>query len=127
MQITTHFSIDEFIVSRTAAKNKIDNTPPSKVIDNIFYMAYMLELVRNYYAKPLRITSGYRCAELNKLVCGSPTSAHMDGLAVDIDNGKEENARLYYLLLAFKSLGFPIKTVINENEFSWIHITFNKL
>lgn len=90
-------------------------------------MAYMLELIRKYYSLPIRITSGYRCPELNQLVGGSPNSAHMEGLAVDIDNGKEENARLYYLLLAFKSLGFPIKTVINENDFSWIHVTFNKL
>ena len=127
MQITKNFSTDEFINSRTAIKHNIDNTPPGVLLDNIFYMAYMLEIVRKCYAHPIYISSGYRCPELNELVDGSPTSAHMDGLAVDIDNGKEENARLYYLLLAFKSLGFPIKTVINEMDFSWIHVTFNKL
>ena len=127
MQITKHFSIDEFIVSSTAIKNHIDNAPTADIIDNIYYVAYMLELIRKYYTLPIHITSGYRCRELNQLVGGSPSSAHIQGLAVDIDNGKEENLRLYYLLLAFKSLGFPIKTVINENDFSWIHITFNKL
>lgn len=127
MQITQHFSLAELINSATADKHYIDNTPCVGHIDNIYYMAYMLELIRKYYGKPMRISSGYRCPELNQLVGGSPNSAHMEGLAVDIDNGKDENVRLYYLLLAFKSLGFPIKTVINENDFSWIHITFNKL
>lgn len=127
MQITAHFSTDEFIASPIAIKNNVDNRVPIGLRNNIYYMCYMLELIRKYYALPIRITSGYRCPELNQLVGGSPSSAHMQALAVDIDNGKEENARLYYLLLAFKSLGFPLKTVINENDFSWIHITFNKL
>lgn len=127
MQITTHFCIDEFIVSPTAIKYNISNMPSTDIINNIIYMAYILELIRRYYALPIRISSGYRCPELNERVGGSPSSAHMQGLAVDINNGKEENARLYYLLLALKSLGIPLKSVINEKDFSWIHVTFNKL
>lgn len=33
---------------------------------------------------PFVITSGYRCADHNKKVGGSPTSSHLKGLAVDI-------------------------------------------
>lgn len=44
----------------------------------------LLQPLRDGCGKPLRISSGFRCPELNKKVGGSPNSDHMNGRAVDI-------------------------------------------
>jgi uncharacterized protein YcbK (DUF882 family) len=40
--------------------------------------------MRQLYGKPIRIASGYRCAEHNAAVGGVKTSAHLLGEAADI-------------------------------------------
>ena len=48
---------------------------------------------------PIIITSGYRSAELNKKVGGSPTSNHLTGCAVDISVAGIEQAMRYAVIL----------------------------
>ena len=48
---------------------------------------------------PIIITSGYRSAELNKKVGGSPTSNHLTGCAVDIRVSGIEQAMRYAVIL----------------------------
>ncbi len=43
-----------------------------------------LQIVRDEYAKPMKITSGMRCIGRNKSVGGSKTSSHLTGYAADI-------------------------------------------
>lgn len=43
-----------------------------------------LQKIRNYFDKPLRINSGYRCPSHNSRVGGSSKSVHMNGGAADI-------------------------------------------
>ncbi len=43
-----------------------------------------LQLVRDFIREPIRISSGYRCANYNLTIGGSPTSSHLLGLAADI-------------------------------------------
>lgn len=47
-------------------------------------MIAKLQLLRERVGKPIIINSGYRTPEHNKRVGGSPTSYHMQGMAVDI-------------------------------------------
>ena len=49
--------------------------------------------------EPIIITSGYRSAELNKKVGGSPTSNHLTGCAVDIRVAGVEQAMRYAVIL----------------------------
>ena len=44
----------------------------------------LLELIRHYFKKPVRITSACRCESHNKKVGGSDNSYHKLGLAADI-------------------------------------------
>lgn len=83
MQLSTHFALEEFLTSDTAALHGIDNTPNSNALVNLKILANTLELVRELLGHPITITSGYRCAELNALVGGQKMSAHLDGMAVD--------------------------------------------
>lgn len=113
-QITKHFSLIEFIKSRTAAANNIDNTLqylPSDhrefIRENIYHCARMLEAIRTLVDnKPISIRSGYRSPALNKLVGGSATSQHVYAAAVDIECMGVSNEDLF-------------RTIINANDLEW--------
>jgi len=83
MQLTRHFTLEEFSVSEVALREGIDNAPPPEVVANLLRLARLLEKVRVVLKKPMRITSGFRCPELNARIGGSKTSAHLDGRAAD--------------------------------------------
>lgn len=90
-QITPHFSYRELTRSETARRHGVANTPSHADLANITYTAHQLEKVRAYlndkYQKPIFIivTSCFRSERVNRLVGGSPTSAHRFGLAADCD------------------------------------------
>ncbi|MBM3218530.1 MAG: peptidase M15 [Candidatus Rokubacteria bacterium] len=84
MQLTEPFSLEELIASEVAARKDIDNTPPDEVLANLRILAAGLEQVRAVLGKPIHVSSGYRCAELNAAIGGSKDSMHMQGPAADI-------------------------------------------
>ncbi len=85
MQMTDHFSLEELIVSETAARFGIDNTPPPAIIANLQVLAHGLEQVRAALGeRPIHVNSGYRCLALNKKIGGARNSQHLYGLAADI-------------------------------------------
>lgn len=83
MNLTTHFTLDEFTVSQEAARRGIDNTPAPSAVENLRRLAEMLEDVRELFSSPIVISSGFRNTDVNALVGGVPTSAHVDGRAAD--------------------------------------------
>lgn len=122
--MTEHFKLNEFIKSATAKRLNINNIPTDLHLLNLNYIAQYLEDIRLKYGKPIYITSGYRSKELNKIIGGSPTSYHLLGLGVDIDNGKEENKILFELILNNIN-ELPIDELVNEYNFDWLHISFS--
>ena len=87
----TYFTINELIASDTAKAKGIDNSPTTEVRANLVALIEtLLDPLREAWKSPIRVTSGYRCAALNKAVKGSSTSAHLYGCAADIVplNGK---------------------------------------
>lgn len=82
--LTAHFNLSEFSFSRTAVVKGIDNTIPASIMPNIRRLAGCLELIRTTIGRPIVVTSGYRCKELNRAVGGVPNSHHTQGLAADI-------------------------------------------
>lgn len=83
MQLTKHFTLEEFTESATATRLGIDNDPSPEILSNLFLLASTMEEVRALLDKPITISSGYRSPKLNKAIGGSKTSAHMQGLACD--------------------------------------------
>lgn len=126
MNLTKHFQISEFERSETASKHSIKNKIPEKYLQNIFSLANLLEIIREIYGKPIIINSGYRCPELNRLVGGSVNSQHLTGSAADIrtkSNTKSDNKELFELIVGLqKSNKIEFRSLINEKDFSWIHI-----
>ncbi|MCC8145436.1 MAG: D-Ala-D-Ala carboxypeptidase family metallohydrolase [Bacteroidales bacterium] len=83
--MTKNFHLDEFVRSQTARRKGIVNTPDAGHIENLRTLCVsLLQPLRNSCGKPLYITSGYRCPELNAAVGGSSSSDHLKGKAADI-------------------------------------------
>lgn len=87
MKFPPHFTIEELTRSQTAARNDIDNMPedPADLMRIAWFLETLREKLRLEYPNAVVIvSSGYRSPELNLIIGGSKTSAHMQGLAADI-------------------------------------------
>ena len=119
-----HFTLDELTRSNVAAQLGIDNHPSPEAVSNLYYLVEQaLDPLREAYGRPVRVSSGYRCAALNKAVGGAVNSFHLAGCAADLDNGsREENRRLFELIrsrLPFTELGW-------EGGGRWVHVAIMK-
>lgn len=89
MQLSPHFSLDEFTASQKAAENGIDNSLPPQLVAAALSSAAMMERIRWQLSEikgvdvPISVTSGYRCPALNTLVGSAPTSDHPLAMAWD--------------------------------------------
>lgn len=121
-----YFTLNELTKSDTAIRKGINNTPNAEQIKNLEALVnYILDPLRKYYGKPIIVTSGFRCKELNNIVGGSKTSDHMTGCAVDIrtvQDTKEENKKLFDLAL---KLNLPFDQLIDEYNYDWVHISYS--
>jgi zinc D-Ala-D-Ala carboxypeptidase len=85
-QLTSHFTLEEFTDSQTAARKGLHNVPlaGSGEYNNLIRTVTVMEEVRSLLGdKPILISSGYRSPQVNAAVGGSKSSAHMSGLAAD--------------------------------------------
>jgi zinc D-Ala-D-Ala carboxypeptidase len=83
MQLTEHFSLEEFTHSSTALALGIENTPTPQHMQNLQKLAQGLEKVRALFNKVIEVTSAYRNPKVNAAVGGVPNSAHALGHAAD--------------------------------------------
>lgn len=84
MNITEHFTWEELVFSHTANMHNIRNTPGREERQALEELVKrLLQPLRMAFGGPVRITSGYRCAALNKRVGGVPSSLHVKGQAAD--------------------------------------------
>jgi hypothetical protein len=82
--LSPHFALSEFVISQSAARMGIDNTPSAVVITELRMTAELLERVRTILGDhPVLISSGYRSPQLNLAVGGVVDSAHVWGGAAD--------------------------------------------
>ena len=80
-----YFTLDEFIHSDTADRLGIDNSPTCDAISNLDdLVTNVLDRLRSEWGRPIIVTSGYRCKELNAAVGGARNSQHLKGQAADI-------------------------------------------
>ena len=104
-----YFTIEEMTKSSTATAKHIDNTPNQTAIDNLTKLIeIVLDPLREWYGKPIRVNSGYRCKVLNKAVGSkAKNSQHLYGEATDITAGsKAENEKLFnYSIVTGKQIG----------------------
>lgn len=85
--ISKDFNYREFEASPTAERKGICNVITTVAVRDAIkeLTERVLQPLRDIVGHPLRISSGYRCAELNREVGGVPTSQHTKGEAADIE------------------------------------------
>lgn len=82
--MTEHFSFDE-LTNTTHLDLVEQNREAAKLfLKQLKYIAATLEEIRSVINVPIKVSSGFRSAALNKRVGGSPTSGHTKGLCADI-------------------------------------------
>lgn len=125
MQLSEHFSLNEFIISESAKRAGIDNMPPAEHIENLKKLCInVLEPIRAHFGVPIHISSGYRCKALNRLIGGASNSQHTLGQAADLDLegiAGVDNKKLFMFIK--DNLNFD--QVINEFDYSWVHVSFS--
>ena len=85
IQLSEHFTLEEFERSTVARQYGIDNTVPVQYIPTLQQLCHtILEPLRAFVGQPIIITSGYRCNALNVKVGGVYASQHTLGEAADI-------------------------------------------
>lgn len=130
MQLSEHFTLAEMVFSREAAIHRIDNTPPPHVVKNLVKTCLVAEELRAILGGlPWSVSSGYRCPKLNLLVGGKPTSAHLDGSAMDFNCfafGPPERVFSYLKsVLQKEKKKLLFDQLIIEN--TWVHLgVFNR-
>lgn len=121
MKLSDHFTLDEFTFSQTAVRNNINNNPSQSVKNNLRVLAQNLEKIRTFLGHPLRISSAFRCMELNRKIGGSVNSAHMDGLAADFTC--EAFGKPIDIVKALYKSGIKVDQIIEEGR--WVHVSFD--
>ena len=124
-----YFTLKEFSHSDTAVSLGIDNTAtPSAVPLMVELIDRVLDPIREHWGLPIRVTSGYRCPELNAEVGGVEDSYHMDGCAADISaHDPERNVELMSLIRAMQLIGrIALTECYLGPKARYIHIALDK-
>ena len=138
LQLTEHFTLAEFERSATATACGINNSVPPQYVPVLQQLCKeVLEPLRSFVGKPIIISSGYRCNQLNVKVGGAYASQHTLGEAADIklpltsytawdDNKRhtdlEEARRWFDWLENHTDFDQLILETSNGKDF-WIHVS----
>lgn len=123
-RISRFFTMGEAVHSDFAKKHKIKNIPNSRERINIRYTALRMDEVRVILKRPLVVTSWFRSSKLNKAIGGSKTSAHRDGLAVDVLLKKGKAGRREYELVKKKMSSYD--QLIYYPKKGHLHVGFRR-
>ena len=122
-----YFSIRELSSSATARRKGIDNTPDAKAKSNLTALvSNLLDPLREKWGKPIVVTSGYRCAILNRAVGGAKNSQHTTGEAVDIRSVSDSRAENRRLFDCIKDSGLAYDQLIDEYNYDWVHVSYRE-
>ena len=130
MQLSSNFTIEELTsTSKTnlLAVNREAALNDPVITNNLKTLATkVLQPIRDFYGKPVNVTSGYRSKALNIAVGGSQTSQHSYGEAADIQIEGISVDKLFEDLRSGKvvpldNIGQVIKEKVGGAE--WIHIS----
>ena len=83
--ISKNFTLEELCASETAKAKDIRNNPGQTDIINLCALVHnVLQPLRNWWGRPIKIGSGFRSIALNNAVGGVRNSQHMRGEAADL-------------------------------------------
>ena len=127
MKLTKNFSLEEMYRSETARRCGIDNKPQTEeVVENLRALCLeVLQPLRDHLGKPVVVSSGYRCKDLNKKVGGVENSQHLKGEAADIKvSGKEELIDVMRYIMDQTDFDQLIREKSGSTE--WVHVSHKR-
>jgi hypothetical protein len=126
MNLSKHFTLEEFTKSQVGQRLDIDNTPSEEDIENMKLLCEnVLEVVRENLG-PIHVNSGYRSPALNKAIGGTGTSQHCRGQAADIEVPGVANSDLAKWIMAkcdFDQLILECYTSGVPTS-GWVHVSY---
>lgn len=127
MKLSKNFYLSEFTKSSTAKRLGIVNIPSPNEIKNLQDLVdAVAQPIRDHFKKPVIITSGFRCLELNRALRSSDTSQHVVGQAMDIEVPGVSNYELAKFIrdnLSFDQLILEFYTR-GKPDSGWVHVSF---
>ena len=128
MKLSNNLSVAEVIKSTTAKRCGISNEPTVEHLENLKAIALnIFQPTRDYFNKPICVTSGYRSEALNERIGGSKTSQHSKGQALDLDAqafGGLTNNQLFNYISEHTDFDQLIWEFGNEEEPDWVHVSY---
>ena len=126
MRVSKNFLLSELIRSSTAKRLDIDNEPTKKHLRNLQRTVDLLLQPLRDAVGPIRVSSGYRSKALNRAIGGSNKSQHCKAEALDLQYWEDGimNNKVIYDWIIKSDIEFD--QMINEFDFSWIHISLAK-
>ena len=127
MQLSKNLALSEVTSSNTAKRKGISNMPTPEHIENFKKLAEnVFQPIREHFDVPIKISSGYRSAALNKAIGGASSSQHCSGEAIDIDMDGTSitNAQVFNYIkdnLVFDQLIWEFGTDKNPD---WVHVSY---
>lgn len=110
------------LASTTAERKNIKNDPGKQELINIAVLcAAILQPARDIVKKPLIVTSGFRCKELNQVVGGVSNSFHLRGMAADIRCTTPIDAIAFSNALTKQ----PYCDLVLWENHQWIHVQWD--
>ena len=123
--LSEHFTLWEMTRSGMAIRMNIDNTPCPEHITRLRALCRnVMEPLRRRFGM-IRITSGYRCPALNRLVHGTIESQHLYGEAADIHiASREEGRRLFCYIRDHLPYDQLLLERTRQDGTGWLHVSF---
>ena len=128
MQLSKHLALAEVMRSETAKRKGISNMPTPEHIENFKKLAEnVFEPIREHFGVPVRLSSGYRSAALNKAVGGASSSQHCKGEAIDIDMDGTTitNKQIFDFVKEHVNFDQMIWEFGTDANPDWVHVSYN--
>ena len=126
MRISKNFTLEEMTASATAKARGISNNPGQTDIVNLCGLVHnVLQPLRNWWGKEVKIGSGYRSLALNRAVGGVSNSQHMKGEAADLCiDGDMEKARDWFQYIKQHCDFDQLIMEHNAKGTYWVHVSY---
>jgi zinc D-Ala-D-Ala carboxypeptidase len=131
IEISKYVSYDEVVVSNTALRKNIDNSPNECQLEKIRVLCKkVFDPLREWVGGPVKVNSVFRSKKLNSAIGGSKKSQHMalKGAAIDIDDNYNHKTNLEMFHYIKDNLKFDqlIYEFGDYNNPRWLHISYNE-